>query len=181
MRTLDLGCGKNKRAGAIGLDQDRNVNPDVVHEVRFRRKLPFEDNYFDEIYMIDFIEHVDNIEWLFSEVHRVSLPDSYVEIQYPHYSSPNFHNDITHHHGLGMHALFHYDPTSALGKKYGSYTHLERDFPFKIEKVDAIFNQDLIGKISNILSGIVGFNSYEAYISGILPIMNVHVDLRVLK
>ena len=58
MRTLDLGCGKNNRKGAIGLDQDRNVNPDVIHEVRSRRKLPFEDNYFDGIYMIDCIEHI---------------------------------------------------------------------------------------------------------------------------
>jgi hypothetical protein len=181
MRILDLGCGKIKHQDSIGLDMNRGVNPDVLHEVKYRENLPFKENSFDLVYMIDFIEHVDNIEWLLSEVHRISVANAIVEIQYPHYSSPDFHNDVTHKHGLGIHALDHFDPSSGFGKLFSSYTLFEREFPFNINKIEVNFQEGLAGKISRYLYAKKGGDFYEAHLSAFLPIKNIHANLRIIK
>jgi len=181
IRALDLGCGKSKHPGAIGLDMNRGVNPDIIHEMRFKENLPFADNSFDRVYMIDFMEHVDNIEWMLSEVHRISVPGAQVEVQYPHYSSPDFHNDVTHKHGLGIHALDHFDPDYGFGKLHSSYTLFDRCFPFKIKKIDINFQEGLMGRISRFLFAKKGGDFYESHLSAFLPIKNVHIDLEVIK
>ena len=53
-RELDLGCGRNKRPGAIGVDMNPGVNPDIVFEFTDRNLLPLEDNSFNKIWMLDF-------------------------------------------------------------------------------------------------------------------------------
>jgi len=117
-QTLDIGCGKEKHPGAIGLDMNSGVNPDVVFEITRGALLPFDDNSFDKIWMQDVLEHLDNIPWALSELHRVAKPNSLIEARYPHFSSVNNFNDSTHVRRMGLRALEHYDPTKEYGKKY---------------------------------------------------------------
>jgi SAM-dependent methyltransferase len=178
---LDLGCGKEKHVGAIGLDMNPGINPDVLFEFRDRNLLPFQENTFDKIWMFDFLEHVDDPQWLLSEVHRVAQSNAQVEIRYPHYSYRSAHSDLTHRHrGFGIRIFEHYDPTTKYGKKYKSYKQFGRDFPFKIENVTPNY---CLGRcmIPWMISKVVGANVYEAYISNILPIVEVNSTLRVVK
>ena len=180
-KELDLGCGKNKHLGAIGLDMNPGVNPDVLFEVDDRKILPFANDAFDKVWMIDFIEHVRDPQWLLSEVHRVSKPNADVEIRYPHYSYRSAHSDITHiHRGFGVRIFEHYDPSTKYGQKYQYYTNFGRNFPFHIEKITP---QYCLGKckIPWLLSKIIGANVYEALVSNMLPIVDVDVRLKVMK
>ncbi len=180
-KELDLGCGKNKRPGTIGLDMNPGVKPDVLFEFRNRNQLPFEDSFFDKIWMQDFLEHVDEPEWLLSEVHRVGKPKAIVEIKYPHYSYRSAHSDLTHRHrGFGIRIFEHYDPSTKYGKKYQSYTKFGRNFPFCIEKVEPRY---CLGKscIPWFISKFTGQNIYEAFLSNFLPIVEVNAKLRILK
>jgi hypothetical protein len=43
MKILDVGCGKNKRKGAIGIDIDPNSDADVIHDLNIF-PWPFNDN-----------------------------------------------------------------------------------------------------------------------------------------
>lgn len=186
MLSLDIGCGRNKhqaREGerVVGLDFNLGVCPDVVHEVRRGLLLPFRGNCFDAVYLSDFIEHADNVPWLLSEVHRLSKPNAFVEVEYVHFSSRNNFYDTTHLRSLGFHALDHYDPSTEYGKKYRYYNLFNRNFPFKIESVELQFHDTIKGRIGEALCSILGSDRYETHFPWILPAKSIEARLRVLK
>lgn len=181
---LDLGCGKNKRKGATGLDMNPSLEGiiDVIHEAIDRTSLPFKDDSFSTVYMSDFIEHLSFIPWLLSEVHRVSVGNAVVEVRFPHYSSTDAHSDATHiHHGFGLHALDHFDPSTEFGKKYMYYTQYGRYFPFKIESIQPEFGESLRSRLKKLLYNAIGPDFYERKISKFLPLDNIIMILRVMK
>ncbi|MDP1729338.1 MAG: class I SAM-dependent methyltransferase [archaeon] len=180
-KELDLGCGKNKHPNAIGLDMNPGVNPDVLFEFKNRNLLPFANNSFDRVWAIDFIEHVSDISWLLSEIHRVCKPEAKVEIRYLHYSHKSAYSDVTHVQRLGIHCLDHFDPSTKCGNKFSYYLFFGRNFPFRIERRQLDFSNTLRGKISQTLSNLVGESIYENYLSNFFPINNVEYDLRVSK
>lgn len=67
---LDIGCGKNKKLGFIGIDIDKNSNADIICSAS---KLPFEDSTVSEIYSSHLVEHFDSEEAkkFFNEIYRV--------------------------------------------------------------------------------------------------------------
>ncbi|MBI2543547.1 MAG: methyltransferase domain-containing protein [Candidatus Aenigmarchaeota archaeon] len=193
MVSLDLGCGKNKHPGAIGLDMNPGLcDVDVVSEVDGRKSespyLPFRDNSFDTIYMTDFIEHIQDIPWLLSEVHRVAEPEAIVEIRYPHYSSRYSYSDVTHVKKLGLRAFEHFDPSTDHGEMYQYYTYFGRRFPYKIEKTSVEFhdlrihlNVSTVSRISRAIYNLVRRDNYETFFAHLLPIGNVTLEMRVIK
>ena len=56
---LDIGCGKNKKRGCIGLDLRKTGSVDVVADAR---KLPFREEAFDHVYSSHLIEHFGHRE-----------------------------------------------------------------------------------------------------------------------
>jgi predicted SAM-dependent methyltransferase len=58
-RILNIGCGTNKVAGAIGLDVNPRPAADVIHDLD-DLPYPFADNSFDEVIGRHVIEHVAN-------------------------------------------------------------------------------------------------------------------------
>lgn len=67
---IDIGCGKNKKEGFIGIDIDKNTHPDIVASAL---ELPFEDNSVDEVNSFHLVEHFHPYEALkfFDEIYRV--------------------------------------------------------------------------------------------------------------
>ena len=63
-KILDIGCGNKektsifKKENIVSLDAWDKVNPDVLLDLE-KNKLPYEENSFDVILTIDFIEHID--------------------------------------------------------------------------------------------------------------------------
>lgn len=82
---LNIGCGKDKREGYINIDIDPKVNPNKV--VNIENGLPFRSNTFDYILCLQILEHVFNIYFVMSEIHRVGKNHAKVEIEVPYYKS----------------------------------------------------------------------------------------------
>lgn len=106
---LDIGCGYgalsslllDKGAYVYGTETNGsklNVASKLINSDRFKLKhvdsetLPFEDNYFDAVFLFDVIEHVDNPEKMIDECYRVLKKSGILYVEFtPYYS-------ITGHH-----------------------------------------------------------------------------------
>jgi SAM-dependent methyltransferase len=93
--TLDVGCGRNKRPGAIGVDRNRDTAADVICDID-RAMLPFRDSSFGTIWVIHVIEHVADVVRTVEELHRLARPGGVIVIETPHYTDFSSFCDPTH-------------------------------------------------------------------------------------
>ena len=98
-RALDIGCGRNKRPGALGIDSNPGAAADVRADVD-RGGLPFRSGVFDACYLIHVIEHVADAIATLEEVHRVTRPGGAVIVETPHYTDFSSFCDPTHRRHL---------------------------------------------------------------------------------
>ena len=91
MLTLDVGCG-NRKLGDVNVDIKRSVCPDVVCDIHY---LPFKNEQFNIVYCYHVLEHrgVEPLKAI-KELKRICMRT--VEIQVPHWLSPNAKKDKTH-------------------------------------------------------------------------------------
>ncbi len=94
-KILDVGCGREKMPGAIGLDIIPLPGVDVVHDLNIF-PYPFPDNEFDYIRMSHVIEHVENVIMVMEQIYRIAKPDGIVDIVTPHYTDDTSWRDVTH-------------------------------------------------------------------------------------
>lgn len=94
---LDVGCGRLKHPGALGLDQLPNTDADVVHDLN-ELPYPFDADQFDEVIARHVLEHVDAPLEVLAELHRVTRAGGTVTIVTPHFSSSTSWTDPTHRH-----------------------------------------------------------------------------------
>lgn len=93
---LNLGCGKTKIPGQIGVDRVAIDNyVDIVHDLD-SVPYPFPDNYADEIHMYHVLEHLHDPLRKIEEIHRILKPNGVLYIRVPHFSSMGAFTDITH-------------------------------------------------------------------------------------
>jgi len=98
---IDLGCGKNKKEGFIGVDQYPMEGVDVVLNIG-ADPWPWEDNSVEEAHSSHFLEHLTNFEgkWerthFFNELFRVMAPGAKCSLIIPHWSSTRYYGDPTH-------------------------------------------------------------------------------------
>jgi SAM-dependent methyltransferase len=92
---LDVGCGQNKFAGAIGIDSNPRSHADVIHDLGIF-PYPFDRDQFDEVICRHVIEHVPDVLSLINELHRITKPGGRLKIVTPHYSNPDWATDPTH-------------------------------------------------------------------------------------
>lgn len=108
-RILDIGCGRNKRAGAVGIDRIGLPEVDVVHDLN-DFPYPFADGSFDEIHAIHVIEHLDSVLATMEEIHRLCRPGARVVIVTPHHSDAVSWQDPTHKWHLNNYSFLYFDP-----------------------------------------------------------------------
>lgn len=95
MKILDLGCGRNKAKGAVGVD----LNPDSDADLRFdltHFPYPFAGNTFDLIVCKQILEHLPDLEKTFEEFFRILKPNGRIHAESPHFSCFYVHGDPTH-------------------------------------------------------------------------------------
>lgn len=92
---LDVGCGRKKVEGAVGLDRVGVPGVDVVHDLE-QYPYPFEPDTFDEIWARHVIEHLDSVIPFVDELHRIAKRGARVYIHTPHYSYSHSWRDPTH-------------------------------------------------------------------------------------
>ncbi|HIH09591.1 MAG TPA: class I SAM-dependent methyltransferase [Candidatus Diapherotrites archaeon] len=94
-RVLDVACGNRKIRGAVGIDCDRASAADKIWSDD--KPIPFKDNYFDEVFCLNFLEHTFNFDKALTEIHRVLRPGGIAHIEVPYYNSYNFGQTPFHH------------------------------------------------------------------------------------
>ena len=98
---LDFGCGTNKRAGFIGVDQFPMPGVDHVFDIG-KGNWPFAENSVEEAHASHFLEHLTNFEgkWervtFFNELYRVLKPGAKATLIFPHWASTRYYGDPTH-------------------------------------------------------------------------------------
>lgn len=93
-KILDLGCGRNKLPGAVGLDRMPLAGVDVVADLD--QRLPFDADSFDVVYANQVLEHVVNEVDLVYEIHRVLRPGGIFVAHCPYFRSSWAWIDPTH-------------------------------------------------------------------------------------
>ena len=94
-RILDVGCGRNKYAGAIGIDRNPATRADVLCDLN-RPPYPFADGSFDEIRAVHVVEHVEDVIALVEELHRLLRLGGRLLVVTPHYTDFASFCDPTH-------------------------------------------------------------------------------------
>lgn len=92
---LDIGCGRNKRPGTIGVDRNPRTAADVLADVN-RGGLPFRQNSIQSISLIHVVEHLASVVEILEEAHRVLQPGGRLLIETPHCSDASSFADPTH-------------------------------------------------------------------------------------
>lgn len=115
--SLDVGCGLNKRPGAIGIDRNRRTAADVLADID-RGALPFRDSTFGSVSLVHVIEHVGDVVASLEEAHRVLRPGGRLLIETPHYSDASSFADPTHRWHLNSFSFRYF--TEAGGYDYYS-------------------------------------------------------------
>jgi SAM-dependent methyltransferase len=95
MRILDVGCGINKKAGAIGVDRNPASRADVIAELD-HFPYPFRDSSFDGLQAVHVIEHLSDVLRSMEEFHRLVRGGGEVLIVTPHYTDFSSFCDPTH-------------------------------------------------------------------------------------
>lgn len=93
-RVLDIGCGRKKLPGSVGLDHNAYEGVDIVADLNAR--LPVDDASFDVVHADQVLEHVTNLIGLLDEVHRVLKPGGFLVAHVPYFRSSWAHIDPTH-------------------------------------------------------------------------------------
>jgi hypothetical protein len=93
---LDLGCGKHKKEGFLGVDQRAFEGVDMVTDLK--TVWPWADGSVEEIHMSHVLEHFTGPErvHIFNEMYRVLVKDGKATITTPHWCSNRAYGDFTH-------------------------------------------------------------------------------------
>ncbi|WP_157275139.1 class I SAM-dependent methyltransferase [Dechloromonas agitata] len=99
MLILDIGCGRKKIAGAVGIDFSPMSDADVVIDLNYE-PLPFDDSSVDFIYSSHTLEHLslDGFFHVMREAYRVLRPEAQFKIVVPYFTTSvnlanPFHNN----------------------------------------------------------------------------------------
>lgn len=92
---LNLGCGKNKIPGYLGVDISKTNATDIIHDLN-KFPYPFKANSVDEILMDNVLEHLIDTVAVMEELHRISKNSAIIRIYVPYAKSDGAFTDPTH-------------------------------------------------------------------------------------
>lgn len=173
LKVLDLGCGNKKRSGAIGVDFNNRTEADIIHDLN-NFPYPLEDRLFDEIYLDNTLEHLDDVIRVMEEVYRILKPGGCVKVIVPYFRSLWAYIDPTHKHFFTVNSFAYFDPDHIICTRY-DYS-LAR---FKVEKI--VFNESLVNRWTKKI--VLRFANrwpwlYECYFSHFYPLDDISFYLR---
>lgn len=115
MRVLDVGCGINKKAGAIGVDRNLATRADVIADLD-HFPYPFRDSSFDGLQAVHVIEHLSDVIRSMEEFHRLVRGGGEVLIVTPHYTDFSSFCDPTHRWHLNTGSFRYFYPGGTHGR-----------------------------------------------------------------
>ncbi|MCY3017803.1 MAG: class I SAM-dependent methyltransferase [Planctomycetota bacterium] len=167
---LDIGCGKAKTPGAVGIDVRSWPGVDIVHDLNCL-PWPLAADRFDTVVCSHVLEHLTNVAAVMDEIHRVSKRGARVMIITPHFSSLNSWEDPTHAHHFARRSFSFFDTQSE---------HCCTQRRMKLIWAELSFGGglwDLIGRLQYRCFP----NLWEKHLSFIWRARNLTVELEVVK
>lgn len=173
LKILDLGCGKKKRDGAIGVDYSDQHNADIIHDLNVF-PYPFESDSIDQVYLDNVLEHLDKPIRVMEEVHRITKEGGIVKVIVPYFRSVWAYIDPTHKTFYTVDSFAYYDPRHSICQRY-DYTKAR----FIVEKI--VFNETLQNRWTKKI--VIMFankypNRYETYLSHFYPLDDITYYLK---
>ncbi|PHD74980.1 hypothetical protein COF64_13910 [Bacillus sp. AFS043905] len=98
---IDIGCGRKKQDGFIGIDNSPYSMADYIIDLN-KDHLPFEDNTVDYVYSSHCLEHLSNLEHILSEIYRVCKPNAQIFITVPYYNTSLNLANIYHNNNIAF-------------------------------------------------------------------------------
>ncbi len=161
MRKLDIGAGPLRRKGYERIDFDKEVDPDILHDLNIF-PWPIQNNIYDSVIAYHVIEHLPEINPFLREVLRIAKDGAYFRFDFPSYHVAFIFP--THRRGYGCQALESFEEfvivkprmewSSGRENKRLSYriannvlTHLANYNPYVCERTWAY----LVGGFSNVI------------------------------
>ncbi len=176
-RILDVGCGWKKVEGAVSVDIRTQTKPSVCCNVDVDGKaiphIPFRDDTFDEIYILQTIDHFQNIVPVMEEVHRTGKPGAKLVITAAHVSSLYSWSDPVHHLHLTSRSFLCFTDHPTHGGTYTGKLFRQKVFHF-------IFSKSVISLIPRFLC-FFSPRIYEKHFSWIFPANDMYFEFEVLK
>ncbi len=185
---LDVGCGRAKERGAIGLDINPSSDADVIADLN-HYPWPLASNSFDRILCRHIVEHVVDLVKFMEEIHRVARPGALVEIVTPHFSNRYGFTDPTHRRYLGWRSFDYFAGGRAVSNPNPLQRLLETQHPilgfytavrFRIKSRRLYFARPYrwVG-IRWVANRFIDF--YELYLAFLFPARDLYVTLEVVK
>ncbi len=167
-RILDLGCGRNKVAVAVGVDRNPASQADLLCDLD-SVPFPFRADSFDEIYMHHVIEHLGDVVAVKAEIWRIARDGARVFIATPHFSSVHSYTDPGHRQRLAR----------------GSFDQVRKDLPpgqsIEVVRKEIRFHHDYFWSWPARLIYWISPNKYEKFFSFLFPARELIFELRVHK
>jgi len=130
MNKLNVGCGNEILQGYINIDVVPLDGVDVVHNLS-EFPWPFEDNRFEDIRMINILEHLPDTVKTMEEIWRISKSGSRIVIRVPYWNCWKSIADPTHKTFFHEKTFEFFDPRKRPCQERPYYTNAR----FEINKI----------------------------------------------
>ncbi|MBI4448904.1 class I SAM-dependent methyltransferase [Candidatus Woesearchaeota archaeon] len=172
---LNLGCGRDIRAGYVNLDSRKLKGVDVVHDLE-KVPYPFKDGSFDEIVASHVLEHMADLAKVMQELCRISKKGGRIHAIVPYFSNPGSFGDPTHKRFFTYETFDYFTENSALS--YYSKVRVKI-----VNKRIHLFGRSSAGKLLGFLPNII-INLvprfYQRFFAYVLPASELEVVLEVV-
>lgn len=176
-KILDIGCGWRKVEGAVSIDIRSQTNPTICCDAdvdgKVIRFFPFQDNVFDEVYILQTIDHFKNIVQIMKEVQRVAKGGAKLVITVAHVSSLYSWSDPVHQLHLTSRSFLCFTDHPRYGGAYTEKLLRERSFRF-------IFSKSVISIVPRFIC-LFSPRIYEKHFSWIFPANDMYFEFEILK
>jgi SAM-dependent methyltransferase len=180
-RILDVGCGRKRRPGSIGIDHNPDSAADILHDLN-EFPYPLADDSFDEVWCDSILEHLSDTVGVMRELHRIGRPGARVTIITPYFTSLDAYTDPTHVHYFSARSFDYFTG------EFQEFRYYAEALRFRKRRVEIVFwplprmgnvyPQHLLG--AHILAN--RFTSvYERFFAYLLPAQTIIFELEVMK
>lgn len=174
-KVLHIGCGRQKLAGAVGVDIDPDSAADIILDLN-KRPYPFGVSTVEQVFAEHIIEHLEDIVAVMEEIHRICKNGARLKIISSHFSSVDSFTDITHKHFLTSMSFDYFVPGTPLYIKH-KYSRVKYK---KIGvRVGPVTTNWLLGGLLWLINKNMVW--YESRLAFVFPLGVIEYDLEVVK
>ena len=180
-RILDIGCGTNKVAGAIGMDVNPRTAADVIHDLD-DLPYPFEADSFDEVIGRHVIEHVKEPMAVMCELHRITRAGGVVKLVAPHWTNPDFATDLTHRNHLNSYSFRNLTEDRAVFDFYTDVRFRQRQVRVSVLNLWKLTGLEFLINLDNKHSQLRFIRKFwEQYLNAFMRGKEIYFELEVIK